>query len=83
MVLALNRGERILMWLSGSNLMCFRISCLALESWIFFFFLNKKGQWPSRGGGLRSPVISGRVDRIKDMLRRRKEGQGKQGSLQT
>lgn len=40
----------------------------------FFFFLNEKGQWPSRGGGLRSPVISRRVDRIKDMLRRKDGG---------
>lgn len=38
----------------------------------FFFFLNKRGKWPSRG--LRSPAISRRVDRIKDTGRRRKDG---------
>lgn len=40
-VLAVDRGESIFMWLSGPNLMCSRIPCLALEPWIFFVFLTK------------------------------------------
>lgn len=76
-VLAVDRGESIFMWLSGPNVMCSRISCLALEPWIFLFFFNKRGKWDCRG--LRSSVIPRKVDRIKDTLRRRKDGARKTG----
>lgn len=48
----------------------------------FFFFLTKGVN--GIAGGLESPVVSRRLDGIKDMPRRRKDGdEEKQDSLQT